>query len=86
VLTVAHQKIESDLDLVINRATDDLGQLVERYARLSLSGSFSAQVDSAIRLLEQNYMALERKGIGSRSTAKGNNELGSYAEEAGAST
>jgi len=64
VLTEAGQKVESDFDLVINRATDELGQQVERYARLSLSGSFSAQVDSAIRLLEQNYMALDKKGVG----------------------
>jgi hypothetical protein len=64
VLSKAHQKVESDLDLVINRATDDLGQLVERYNRLALSASFSAQVDSAIRLLEENYMALESKGVG----------------------
>jgi hypothetical protein len=64
VLAKAHQKVESDLNLVINRATDDLGRLVERYERLSLLASFSAQMDSAIRLLEENYMALESNGVG----------------------
>jgi hypothetical protein len=64
VLTEARQKLQSNFDQVINRATNDLVQLVERYARLSLSSSFSAQVDGAIRLLEQNYTALERSGVG----------------------
>jgi len=42
----------------------DLAQQVERYAHLSLSGSFSAQVGSAVRLLEQNYIGLKKMGVG----------------------
>jgi hypothetical protein len=61
-LVEASEKVLRDLNQVINRATNDLEQLVERYADLSLSGSFSAQVGSAVRLLEQNYAALEKKG------------------------
>ena len=53
-----------DLNRIINTATNDLVQQVERYARLSLSWSFSAQVASAVRLLEQSYVGLEQKSIG----------------------
>ena len=63
-IVAASEKVLVDLDQVINRAIDSLTQLVDRYARLSLSGSFAAQVNSAVRLLEQNYLALEGKGVG----------------------
>ena len=53
-----------DLNRIINTATNDLVQQVERYARLSLSGSFSAQVGSAVRLLEQSYTGLAQKSVG----------------------
>jgi hypothetical protein len=73
---VVLQKVGRDLDLVINRATGDLGQLVERHAHLSLSGSFSAQVDSAIRLLKQTHEMLERRGVGQDRLQKVTTSLG----------
>lgn len=63
VLVTASEKVQHDLNQVINRATDHLALHVERYSRLSLSGSFTAQVDSAIKLLEQSCRALEQRGI-----------------------
>ena len=63
-LVAASEKVLRDLNQVTGRATTELEQLVERYADLSLSGSFSAQVGGAVRLLEQNYAALEKKGVG----------------------
>jgi hypothetical protein len=62
-LLAASNKVLNDLNQVVSRATTQLAQLAERYARLSLSGSFSAKVGSAVRLLEQHYRHLERKGI-----------------------
>src|SRR5258706_1914612 len=64
ILVAVREKVLHDLDQIINGATKDLAQQVERYAHLSLSGSFSAQVGSAVRLLEQNYISLEKKGGG----------------------
>jgi len=63
VLVGASEKVLRDLNLVISRATSTLEQLAEQYANLSLSGSFSAQVGSAVRLLEQHYASLEKKGV-----------------------
>ena len=62
-LVEASRQVLRDLNNVISYATNNLEQLVERYADLSLSGNFSAQVDSAVRLLEQNYAVLEKKGV-----------------------
>lgn len=62
-LVVAGRKVLRDLNGIIGEATNDLERLVERYADLALSGNFSAQVDSAVRLLEQNYTVLEKKGV-----------------------
>jgi len=64
VIIAASEKVSNDLDQVINRAVNNLSQLVERYARLALSGSFAVQVNSAVRLLEQNYLALEGNIVG----------------------
>lgn len=63
VLNARRDRVLRDLNQIINGATDDLAQHVERYTRLSLSGNFSAQVSSVVRLLEQNYTALETKGV-----------------------
>ena len=63
ILVAVREKVVHDLDQIIDGATKDLAQQVERYAHLSLSGSFSAQVGSAVRLLEQNYIGLEKKGV-----------------------
>jgi len=64
VLITFREKVLRDLNQIINGATNDLAQQVERYTLLALSGSFSAQVGNAVRLLEQHYMALEKKGVG----------------------
>ena len=62
-LVGASEKVLRDLNQVIDRAINDLEQLVGRYASLSLSGNFSVQVGSAVRLLEQNYAVLENKSV-----------------------
>jgi len=49
VLVKLHAKVLDDLNQVINRTTSDLAQLVERYARLSLSGDLSAQGETLSR-------------------------------------
>jgi len=64
ILLAVQKKVLHDLDQIISGATNDLAVQVERYARLSLSGRFSTQVESAVRLLEQNYMGLVSKGVG----------------------
>ena len=53
-----------DLGRIINDAMDDLAQLADEYAHLSLSGSFSAPLEKAICLLEQQCKGLEEKGVG----------------------
>ena len=62
----------SNLERDINSAINTLAQLVERYARLSLSGSFAAQVSSTVRLPEQ---ALEGKRVGPDQLQKVNKSL-----------
>ena len=62
-LVGASEQVLRDLNQVIDRATTELEQLVGWYASLSLSGNFSAQVGSAVRLLEQNYVVMEKKGV-----------------------
>jgi hypothetical protein len=59
----ASNKVLNDLNQVVSRTTPQLAQLAERYARLSLSGNFSAKFGSAVRLLGQHDRNLERKGI-----------------------
>lgn len=51
-LIAVNEMILYELNQAINHAMDDLVQLVERYDRLSLVGSCSAQVRSAVRFLE----------------------------------
>ena len=65
VLSALRGKVVRNLDQVINDATNDLARHVGRYTRLSLSGNFSAQVGSVVKLLEQNYATLETQGVGS---------------------
>jgi len=52
---------EKVLGEVISRATSELAKLVKQYSSLSLSGSFSAQVDNTVRLLDQKHKALNGK-------------------------
>ena len=61
VFIAACRKALNDLDQVMNRATDDLARQVGRHESLALGGSFSAQVGSAVRLLELRYEALQEK-------------------------
>ena len=63
ILNTVREKVLRELNQIIDVAANDLAQLVERYSRLSLSGSFVAQVNSAVRLLKQHYIALEKKGV-----------------------
>ena len=63
VINAFRVRVLRDLDQIINSATSDLARHVERYTLLALSGNFSAQVDSAVRLLEKNYRTLEMKGV-----------------------
>ena len=51
------------LNRIIDEATDELAQLVEEYARLALSKSFSAPLEKAIRLLEQRCKGMEDKEV-----------------------
>ena len=63
ILVAVREKVFHELDQVINGATNDLERQLERYMHLSLSGSLSAQVGSAVKLLEENYIALEERGV-----------------------
>ena len=65
VLNAFRGRVLRDLDQINNGATSDLARHVERHAHLALSGNFSAQVASAVRLLERNYTTLETKGVDS---------------------
>lgn len=52
-----------DLSGIIDDAMDELARLADEYARLSLSGSFSAPLEKAIWLLEQQCRGMEEKGV-----------------------
>jgi predicted phage gp36 major capsid-like protein len=52
-----------DLGRIINDAMDDLAQLADEYAHLSLSGSFSAPLEKAIRFWNSNARAWRRKEL-----------------------
>ena len=61
VLATLRAKVLGDLTEANNHATSELAQLaqlVERYDRLSLSGSFLTQVDNTIKLLDQKHALL----------------------------
>ncbi|THU80165.1 hypothetical protein K435DRAFT_810085 [Dendrothele bispora CBS 962.96] len=45
------------------------------YADLSLSGSFSGQVEKAVKMLEQNHKAMEEKGVDKSTLDKVQNSL-----------
>ena len=63
-LIAVNEMILHHLKQVANCSTGDLVQLVAQYAELSLAGSCSAQVRSAIRVLERKYIAMKEKRIG----------------------
>ena len=63
ILVAVSEKVLHDLDQIISGAINSLEEGVGRYTCLSLSGFFSAQVGSAVKLLEQKYIVLEEKCI-----------------------
>jgi len=63
ILLAMREKVLKDLDQIIKGATSDLARQVERYAHLPLLERPMVQVGSAVRLLEQNYVGLEKKGV-----------------------
>jgi hypothetical protein len=64
VLIETSKRALSDLRCTLDHATDELARLTEEYANLSLSGSFSANVEKAIQLLEQSYRGMEERAVG----------------------
>ena len=58
-LIAVNEMVQHELSQAINCAMGDLVQLVERYDRLSLAGSCSAEVRNIVRLLE----ALEKMDL-----------------------
>jgi hypothetical protein len=50
------------LEKSIHDNISELAELADRYAKLSLSGSFSSQVEKAIKLLEQQSKSMQEKG------------------------
>jgi hypothetical protein len=69
-LAETSQRALDDLTRIIGEAMDDLARLAGEYARVSLSGSFSAPLEKAIRLLEQRCKGMEEKGVDSEQLAK----------------
>ena len=69
-LIAAGKKTLNQLNSVIDRATNELSRLADDYSRLSLSRSFSAQMEKAVRLLEQSYKGMEEKGVGGEQLEK----------------
>src|SRR5258706_4144183 len=64
-LIATSRKALEDLGRVIDDAMYDLAGLAEEYAKLALSGSFSAPLEKAISLLELWCRRRQEKGVGS---------------------
>ena len=58
-----NEMVLHDLDPAINRARNDLVQLMEQYDCLSLTGSFVAQIERAAWSLERESATIEEKRI-----------------------
>jgi len=63
-LIAINEIVVHNLNQAIDRATNDLVQLVEEHGRSSLSGGFLDQLGSTIRLLEQRYVDMENNWAG----------------------
>ena len=66
-------------EMVLHRltlVTRNLVQLVAQYADLSLAGSCSARVRSAVRFLEQKYTTMKAGGVGQDELQKVKESLG----------
>jgi hypothetical protein len=58
-LIEAREKARIELDQVVSKTTNDLVRLAEEFAGLSLSGSYSVQVDKVVKLLEHSYETMQ---------------------------
>jgi len=63
-LIAVNEMVLYDLKQDIRRLSNDLASLVEQYASLSLTESFSVQMESTVKLLEQKYAVWEDAGFG----------------------
>ena len=63
LLATSNSALE-DLGRIIDEAMDELARLTEEYARLTLSGDFSAAPEKAILLMELRCKGMEEKGVG----------------------
>jgi len=64
VLIDAVERALDQLSEIIDHVTNDLLRLADDYSHLSLSGSFSGQMEKAAWLLEQSYKNMEKNGLG----------------------
>jgi hypothetical protein len=80
-LIAASKKALHGFNQVIDNATNDLAQLAGDYAGMSLSGSFSAQTEKTVRLLEQSYQGMQEKGVGQDQLQKIKESLGHMKEK-----
>jgi hypothetical protein len=74
-LIAIHEILLHDANQIIRCIMGDLVQLVEQYARLSLAGSCSAQVSSAVGFLER-VKGMEGMGFGQVKLKKVTESLG----------
>ncbi|KAK0432850.1 hypothetical protein EV421DRAFT_2023763 [Armillaria borealis] len=65
----------------IKKATEELGRLVERYSNLSLSGSFAGQVETVVKMLEQNLEGMRESGAARETIDKVQASLDSMREK-----
>jgi hypothetical protein len=63
VLRTSSQQALNRCSQRIDDAMRELAQSAEEYSRLSLLGSFSAQVEKAVRLLKLRYKGMEEKVV-----------------------
>jgi len=69
-LIAVHEMVLLVLNQAINCATGDLVQLMGQYARLSLAGSYSAQVRCAVNNLEQTSIAMGKNRTAQKEVRK----------------
>ncbi|CCM07038.1 uncharacterized protein FIBRA_09357 [Fibroporia radiculosa] len=56
------KKSIADMDMALAEAITKVGQLVEEYAKLSLSGNFAGQVEKSVSLLDLNLQTMRSNG------------------------
>ncbi|KAJ7226853.1 hypothetical protein GGX14DRAFT_530807 [Mycena pura] len=64
------QQTLNELSKSVDDSTETLARLAVDYANLSLSGSFSAQINKAINLLRQDFKSMQQKGVDQESLRK----------------